>query len=280
MRKISIDWFAVPFLGIVLLFANSSLAAEKVEVQWLGHAAVKITSVEGKVIVIDPFIKKNPKTPAKYRDLKALGKVDLILVTHGHRDHVLDLKELAALTGAKVVSSYGYILNIVALGLIDGDKAIGMNKGGTVTPLGRGIKVHMVAAEHGSHVDLREFGLQGGALGGLRAVDGGIAGGYVIEFENGFTLYHSGDTAVFGDMALINEFYKPDLAMVTIGGHFTMGPEGAAYAVKKFIKPKQVVPIHYGTFPVLNRTPAEFKEAMGESPIEVLDMKPGDTLRF
>ena len=209
-----------------------------------------------------------------------MGKVDLILITHGHRDHVMDLKELAALTGAKVVSSYGYILNIVALGLIDGDKAIGMNKGGTVTPLGRGIKVHMVAAEHGSHVDLREFGLQGGALGGLRAVDGGIAGGYVIEFENGFILYHSGDTAVFGDMALIHEFYKPDLAMVTIGGHFTMGPEGAAYAVKKFIKPKQAVPIHYGTFPVLNRTPAELKEAMGESPIEVLDMKPGDTLRF
>lgn len=280
MGKNIFGWIIAPLVGAVLLFANSSLAAEKVEVQWLGHAAVKITSVEGKVIVIDPFIKKNPKTPAKYRDLKALGKVDLILITHGHRDHVMDLKELAALTGAKVVSSYGYILNIVALGLIDGDKAIGMNKGGTVTPLGRGIKVHMVAAEHGSHVDLREFGLQGEALGGLRAVDGGIAGGYVIEFENGFTLYHSGDTAVFGDMALIHEFYKPDLAMVSIGGHFTMDPEGAAYAVKKFIKPKQAVPIHYGTFPVLNRTPAEFKEAMGESSIEVLDMKPGDTLRF
>ena len=104
--------------------------------------------------------------------------------------------------------------------------------------------------------------------------------GYVVELENGFTIYHSGDTDVFGDMALINRFYTPDLALVCIGGHFTMDPESAAYAVRELIKPAQVVPIHYGTFPIINRTPAEFKEAMGDSPIEVLDANPGQALKF
>ena len=261
------------------LLASAAVAAD-VEVLWLGHATTRITSVEGKVIVIDPFLKKNPKTPAKYRDLKALGKVDLILVTHGHGDHIKDLKELAALTGAKIVAPYGFVHNIVALGLVDGDKTIGMNKGGTVTPLGRGIKVHMVPAEHASHIDLGAFGLMESEPGSLRAVHGGVAVSYVIEFENGFTIYHSGDTAVFGDMALIHEFFKPDLGLIVIGGHFTMGPEGAAYALENFIKPKQVIPIHYGTFPVMNRTPAEFEKALGDAPIEVLDVKPGQTVKF
>ena len=261
------------------LLASAAVAAE-VEVLWLGHATTRITSVEGKVIVIDPFLKKNPKAPAKYRDLKALGKVDLILVTHGHGDHIKDLQELASLTGATIVAPYGFVMNIVALGLVDGSKAIGMNKGGTVTPLGRGIKVHMTPAEHASHIDLGGFGLKSGEFGALRAVEGGVAVSYVIEFENGFKIYHSGDTAVFGDMALIHEFYQPDLGLVVIGGHFTMGPEGAAYAVKNLLKPKKVIPIHYGTFPSINRTPAELKEAMGDSQIEILDVEPGQAMKF
>ncbi len=260
------------------LLAGPTSAAE-VEVLWLGHATVRFTSVEGKVILIDPFLKKNPKTPARYRDLEALGKVDLILITHGHGDHIRDLKELADLSGATVVAPYGFVINMVSLGVLDGEKSIGMNKGGTVSPIGRGIKVHMVPAEHGSHVD---FGMPGLKLepNAPRAVDGGVAVGYVVEFENGFSVYHSGDTAVFSDMALIREFYKPDLAMVCIGGHFTMDPEGAAYAIENFIKPKQVIPIHYGTFPVINRTPAEFKKALGDSPIEVLHVEPGQAVKF
>ena len=260
------------------LLAGPTSAAE-VEVLWLGHATVRFTSVEGKVILIDPFLKKNPKTPAKYRNLEALGKVDLILITHGHGDHIRDLKELADLSGATVVAPYGFVLNMVSLGVLDGEKSIGMNKGGTVSPIGRGIKVHMVPAEHGSNVD---FGMPGLKLepNAPRAAEGGPAVGYVVEFENGFSVYHSGDTAVFSDMALIREFYKPDLAMVSIGGHFTMDPEGAAYAIENFIKPKQVIPIHYGTFPVINRTPAEFKKALGDSPIEVLDVEPGQAMKF
>ena len=137
------------------VFMNATLAfAQQVEVLWLGHATFRITSTTGKVIVIDPFLKKNPRTPAKYKDLAALGKVDLILVTHGHPDHVSDLPELASLTGAVVVANYELGNNLVALGLVDAPKVVALNKGGTVTPIGPAIKVHMVPAEHSSSVDL------------------------------------------------------------------------------------------------------------------------------
>jgi L-ascorbate metabolism protein UlaG (beta-lactamase superfamily) len=262
----------------LFVFASAASAAE-VEVLWLGHSTTRITSTAGKVIVIDPFLKKNPKTPAQYRDLNALGKVDLILVTHGHGDHVGDLQELARLTGASVVANWEFALNMISLGLLDADKVIAMNKGGTVTPIGRGIKIHMVPAEHSSGIDLKAMGLKW-EPGSQSQVFTGAAVGYVVELENGFKIYHSGDTGVFGDMALINKFYAPNLALVCIGGHFTMDPEGAAYAVRELIRPEQVVPIHYGTFPVINRTPAEFKEALGDSPIEVLDVNPGQALKF
>jgi L-ascorbate metabolism protein UlaG (beta-lactamase superfamily) len=258
------------------MFAASAVA-QQIEVLWLGHAAFRITSTTGKVIVIDPFLKKNSRTPAKYKDLSALGKVDLILVTHGHGDHVADLGELATLTGATVVANYELANNLVALGVLDGSKTIAMNKGGTVTPLGPGIKVHMVPAEHSSAVDMTLIKPE---AGGARHFTGGAAVGYVIEFENGFKIYDTGDTDVFGDMALINRFFKPDLALVCIGGHFTMDPEHAAYAMRELIRPKQVIPMHYGTFPVLNRTPAEFKAALGDAPIKVLDVKPGDVVKF
>ncbi len=261
------------------LFAGVVLAAQ-VEVLWLGHSTTRITSTTGKVIVIDPFLKKNPKTPLKYKDLKALGKVDLILVTHGHGDHTQDLGELARLTGATVVTNWDLANNLSALGVIDGSKAIGMNKGGTVAPLGRGIKVHMVPAEHSSSVELLLLDRGGPGSKEPRHFDGGAAAGYVIELENGFKIYHSGDTDVFGDMALINKFHAPDLALVCIGGFFTMDPERAAYAVRELIRPKQVIPIHYGTYPMINRTPAELKAALGDAPIEVLDVKPGPAVKF
>ena len=278
MRTIIVQVATMAALAF-FLFSNVAAAAE-VEVLWLGHATTRITSVGGKVIVIDPFLTKNPKTPARYRDLKALGKVDLILVTHGHSDHTNDLPALARLTGAKVVTNYEYARNLVAFGLLESDNVIAMNKGGSVAPLGRGIKIHMVPAEHSSSVDLRILGLQVSQPNKPRHLAGGDPVGYVVELENGFKIYHSGDTSVFGDMALSRELYQPDLALVCIGGHFTMGPEGAAYAVRELIKPKQVIPIHYGTYPVINRTPAEFKKALGDTPVEMLDVVPGQALRF
>ncbi|MCZ6849814.1 MAG: metal-dependent hydrolase [Alphaproteobacteria bacterium] len=256
-----------------------AVLAEQVEVLWLGHSTIRITSVEGKVILIDPFLTKNPSTPAQYKDLAALGKVDLILVTHSHIDHVGDLAEVARRSGATVVANYELTLQWVALGLLDGDKVIGMNTGGTVAPLGRGIKIHMVPAEHSSSINVEFQGIER-EPGSPRHLYTGAAVGYVVELENGFKIYNSGDTTMFGDMALINRFYAPDLALVSIGGHFTMDPEGAAYAVRELIKPKQVIPVHYGTYPVINRTPAEFKAALGDTDIEVLVMQPGEALKF
>jgi len=281
--SISTNWKAKSLIYTVIaavLFLTGLARAEQVELLWLGHSTTHITSTTGKVILNDPFLTMNPKTPQEYRNLKALGKIDLILVTHGHRDHTLDLVELARLTGATVVATYEYALQLGKLGLIDNDKAISMNKGGVVEPLGRGIKVHMVPAEHSSAVDLFSLGLQDPDSYSQRFLTAGAPVGYVVELENGFKIYHTGDTDVFGDMALINKFLKPDLALVCIGGHFTMGPERAAYAVRELIKPKQVIPIHYGTYPVINRTPAEFKRALGDAPIEVLDVAPGQVLKF
>jgi L-ascorbate metabolism protein UlaG (beta-lactamase superfamily) len=261
--------------GAMLFWGAAS--AQHIELLWLGHSTFRITTTTGKVIVIDPSI-RNTNAPVKYRDLKALGKVDLILVTHGHGDHVADLEGLAKLTGATVVAQHELAANLVSLGVLDASRTILMNKGGTVSPLGPGIKVHMVHAVHSSGTDLKftkpDF------VKGIQYLDGGNAVGYVLELESGFRIYHSGDTDVFGDMALIQRFYKPDLALVCIGGHFTMDPERAAYAVRELIKPKQVIPMHYGTYPVINRTPAEFKAALGNAPIKVIEMKPGDALKF
>jgi L-ascorbate metabolism protein UlaG (beta-lactamase superfamily) len=266
------------FLVIVPRFA----LAQSIEVLWLGHATTRITSVAGKVIVIDPFLRENPKTPPEYRDLKAVGKVDLILVTHGHQDHTADLLDLARLTGAKVLANYELARNLVSLGLIEENNVIAMNRGGTAEPLGRGVKIHMVPADHSSSLDYNILGIRKpDESASIRQGGGaGVSVGYVIEMENGFKIYHSGDTAVFGDMAIIRELHKPDLALVCIGGFFTMGPEEAAYAVRELIKPKAVIPIHYGTFPVLNRTPAEFKKALGASSVQVLDVAPGQAMRF
>jgi len=283
MNSLSISWLPKNLMGVVitavLLFSGVALA-EQVEVLWLGHATTRITSTTGKVIVIDPFLKKNPTTPLKYKDLKAISKVDLILITHGHADHTQDLAELSRLTGATVVTNWDLANNLSSLGVIDGSKAIGMNKGGTVAPIGRGIKVHMVPAEHSSSVELLLLDRGGPGSKEPRHFDGGGAAGYVIELENGFKIYHTGDTDVFGDMALINKLHAPDLALVCIGGFFTMDPERAAYAVRELIRPKQVIPIHYGTYPMINRTPAEFKAALGDAPIEMLHVKPGQAVKF
>jgi len=251
----------------LFLFGFGLGTSQASELQWFGQAAFKLTTESGKVIVIDPFLLKNPKTPEELKDLSKLGKVALILVTHGHFDHTADVQALAEMTGAKVGMNADMGSVYTSLGLLPKEQVVRWNKSGTVTPIGDDIKITMVRAEHSSTV------AHEGAVH-----SGGEPVGYVIELENGYKVYHSGDTGVFGDMKMIGEYYKPDLALVCIGGWFTMGPEEAAYAMGNLMQPKMVVPMHYGTFPPLKGTPAEFIEALGDSAIEVKVMEPGDIL--
>ena len=252
----------------------------KLEVHWLGQASTKLTTPSGKVIVIDPFITNNPKTPPPMKNLDALGKVDVILVTHGHGDHVGDVKELAARTGATVLGPAGLMATLIDLGWVPGDKAVRFGKGGRVQPMGPQITITQVRAEHSSEVTVADPTTKK-----TTTYPGGEPCGFIIEFENGFKLYHMGDTGLFGDMRLIGEYYKPDLAMMPIGGHFVMDPRDAAYATAQMIKPKFVIPFHYGTFPVLKGTPQEYEAALksqqgGTQPQQVFPISPGDKLTF
>jgi L-ascorbate metabolism protein UlaG (beta-lactamase superfamily) len=264
-------WAAV--VGGLTAGAMWVASASAAEVQWFGQAAFKITTPGGKVIMIDPFITKNPKTPEALKDLGKIGKVDLILVTHGHGDHLGDAVELAKMTGAKVAVNADMGTAMQNAGLLTAEQLIRYNKGNGLRPL-EGITVYMTRAEHSSTIVIP------GHDGKPTTLPGGDPVGFVIEMENGKKIYHTGDTGVFGDMAWIGEYYKPDVVLVCIGGHFTMDPQHAAYAVKNLIKPKVAMPMHYGTFPPLKGTPEQFKEALGDWGGEVVVMQPGDTRTF
>jgi L-ascorbate metabolism protein UlaG (beta-lactamase superfamily) len=251
--------------------------AAKVGVLWLGQSAFKITTVTGKVIVIDPYLTANPKTPEAYKKLDALGKVDLILVTHGHIDHYLDAPALAKLTGAPLWAPAGLAQSMQTLGILPVAQANRMNKGGTISPFGPGgVRITMTHAEHSS-----ELVWHNPATDKDETHVGGEPCGFIIEMENGFRIWHMGDTGVFGDMKLLGEMYKPDLLLIPIGGgQFVMNPADAAMATRDLIKPKLAIPIHYGTTPALSGTPEEYIKAMGNSPVKVLAIKPGDALEF
>jgi L-ascorbate metabolism protein UlaG (beta-lactamase superfamily) len=262
--------------AIALALPAFAQDAAKIKVQWLGQAAFKITTVAGKVIVIDPWLQTNPKTPEAFRKLEALGKVDLVLVTHGHFDHVADAPAIARMNNAPLWAPAGLSQSLAILGVLPGTQALRMNKSGTVTPVGPNVKVTMVKAEHSS-----EYVWKNPATDKDEVHVGGEPGGFIIEFENGFKLWHMGDTGVFGDMKLIAEMYKPDLVLMPIGGgQFVMNPSDAAFAVREFIKPKAVIPMHYLTNPALPGTPAEFVKALGSSSVKVLAINPGETAEF
>ena len=245
----------------------------KPSVLWLGQSAFKITTVAGKVIVIDPYLTANPKTPEQYKKLEALGKVDLILVTHGHLDHFLDAPALSKLNNAPVWAPAGLSQSMQTLGVLPVALANRMNKGGSITPFA-GVRITMTHAEHSSELVWRnpETGKDETHVGGEPC-------GFVIELENGFKIWHLGDTGVFGDMRLLGEMVKPDLLLIPIGGgQFVMNPADAAMATRELIKPKMAVPMHYGTTPALSGTPEEYIKVLGNSPVKVVVMKPGDML--
>ena len=256
----------------------------KTEVHWLGQATTKITTPSGKVLVIDPWLTNNPKTPADYKNLDKLGKVDVILVTHGHGDHLgtlgrsdgsSDTADLAKRTGAKVFGPAGMIQTIIDLGWVTGEQGVRFGKGGVVTPLGPQIKITQVRAEHSSEVTIVDPTTKKS-----HTYPGGEPAGFIIEMENGLKVYHMGDTGIFGDMKLIGDYYKPDLILMPIGGHFVMDPQDAAYATKELLRPRFVIPIHYGTFPVLKGTPQEYMAALGQTTTKVFPINPGDRLEF
>ena len=257
--------------------AQEHAAADgKVQILWLGQSAMRITTPGGKVIEIDPFITKNPKTPEAWKDLAKLGHLDLILVTHGHLDHVGDTFELSKMNDAKVYAPAGLQDTFTTLGLLPADHAPKMNKGGTVKPLGPGIAISMVHADHSS-----EFMHNDPFTGKPYSFPGGEPVGFILKLENGFTIYHMGDTGLFGDVKMIAEIYHPDLVMIPIGGNYTMDPQSAAYALRAYLRPRYAIPMHYGTTPLLAGTPDELIAAMGPNiSTKIVVMKPGETKTF
>jgi L-ascorbate metabolism protein UlaG (beta-lactamase superfamily) len=255
---------------------NAMHAAGKTEVLWLGQAATRITTPGGKVIMIDPWLTSNPKTPAAWKNLEALGKVDLILVTHAHFDHFADAPALARMHNAPMYGPAGMNDTVAKMGILPAQLAPRFGKGGTIMPFGpSGPKITAVHAEHSSELTWKD------ANGKDTVYVGGEPQGYIIEMENGFKVWHMGDTGVFGDMRLIGEMYHPDLVLAPIGNHFVMSPQDAAMAVRDMIRPRYVIPIHYGTTPQLRGTPAEMISAMGgaTSPV-ILVPEPGQKYDF
>jgi L-ascorbate metabolism protein UlaG (beta-lactamase superfamily) len=263
-------------MAAVLATVPAIAQERKTELLWLGQAAFRLTTPTGKVIMIDPWLTTNPKTPAKWKNLDELGKVDLILVTHAHGDHFGDAPAIAVKNNAKIWGPAGLDSTIAALGIVPEELAPRMNKSGTIRPFGdNGVKITMVHAEHSS-----EFAWKNPATGKTEIHVGGEPAGFIIELENGLKIYHMGDTGLFGDMQLIGERYKPDVVLIPIGGHFVMDPRDAAYAINTWLKPKHAVPMHYGTIPQLKGTPEEFIQALGSTSTKVHAIKPGDKLEF
>jgi len=264
----SILWLSFIFIFIVSIPLHAAEIGRDVKVTYLGHAAFKIISPKGVVIYVDPFLSRNPKTPP---EMKTVEKADLILVTHGHGDHVGDTLAIAENTNAEIVAIAELGRYLKSKGA---KKVTRMNKGGTYVT--QGIAVTMVNALHSSSVTETEGDSNDKKK--ERIVDAGDPAGFVIKLENGFTVYHAGDTAVFGDMKIIGEIYQPELSLLPIGSHFTMDPAEAAYAAK-LLGSNYVIPMHYGTFPVLTGTPEAFLKLMADVPqTKVLVLKPGETV--
>jgi L-ascorbate metabolism protein UlaG (beta-lactamase superfamily) len=235
------------------------MTASGATLTWYGHSAFKLVTPGGKIIFIDPWI-QNPKNPTGKDDLAKIDKADLILVSHGHFDHVGDAAAIAKKTGAKLVTTFDLGQSLVEYQGMPAEAA-GMdsqgNFGGEIPFLGGEVSVLFVPAVHGSTVT-RADNKQDDAR------PGGNPGGFLLSIKNGPVVYHTGDTDVFSDMALIPQGHRVNVMLACIGDHFTMGPDRAANAVR-MVAPSVVVPMHFGTFPVLTGTPDAFEAAVKKS---------------
>ena len=235
---------------------SGARASGKVKVRWLGHAAFEVESPEGTKLLIDPFIKDNPVTPEPLKKLdryKDADRPSAILVSHSHGDHSGNAKDVAKLSGAPVIGMVEYVASIE----LSPEQSKGGNIGGEIRI--RNVSVHLVPATH--------------------STERGSPIGFVIEFSGGRTLYHTGDTWIMSDMALIEEVHHPDIILTCAGGGpYTQNPKVALLAMNKFFHPSVIVPMHYATFPVL-ATEADVRAAFGGDARAVI-MKPGDTRSF
>lgn len=247
------------------------------ELLWLGQSAFRLTTPSGKVIVTDPWLRSNPKTPAEYKDLSKLGKVDLILVTHAHFDHIADAPDLALMNKARVYAPGDLNMTLNTLGVLPPELTPRMNKSGTVVPFPDvpGLKITAVRAEHSSL-----YVWKNPATNKNESHYGGEPIGFIIELENGQKIYHMGDTGLFTDLQFIGSYYKPDVLLIPIGGNFTMDPKDAAYATREWIKPRIAIPMHYGTNPLNQGTPQQYQQALGATATRVVPLQPGETFRF
>jgi L-ascorbate metabolism protein UlaG (beta-lactamase superfamily) len=246
--------------------------ANQTQITWYGHAAFKIVTPAGNVLLIDPWL-TNPSFDKGKEEVAALKRVDAILLSHGHGDHVGDAVEIGKQTNAKLVSNYD-LAEAMKLSLgYPAEQAGGDTTGhigGELAILDGDVRVEFTPAWHGSGVSKDEKS---------PPVYSGMPTGLVISIVNGPTIYHTGDTAFFSDIARVADYHKIDLMMVCIGDHFTMGPVRAADAVKA-VNPRIVIPMHYGTFPLLTGTPEDFKTQLKKRNV-IVELKvpePGQTV--